>query len=60
MINQPLPRRVSVERLTHAELVIRAAIAEVKALGCSEKTVRNRRDRAFRALRAALDEDSGE
>lgn len=36
------------------------AVTIVKALGCSEKTVRNRRDRAFRALRAALDEDLGE
>ncbi|MHB8886301.1 MAG: RNA polymerase sigma factor, partial [Methylovirgula sp.] len=33
------------------------AVTIVKVLACSEKTVRNRRDRAFKALRAALDED---
>lgn len=31
----------------------------VKVLGCVEKTVRNRRDRAFTALRAALEEEAG-
>lgn len=31
----------------------------VKVLGCVEKTVRNRRDRAFKALRAALEEEAG-
>jgi hypothetical protein len=36
------------------------AVTMVKVLACSEKTVRNRRDRAFKALRAALDEDLGE
>ncbi|MFY9658275.1 MAG: DNA-binding response regulator [Methylocystis sp.] len=36
------------------------AVTIVKVLACSEKTVRNRRDRAFKALRAALDEDLGE
>ncbi len=35
------------------------AVTIVKALGCSEKTVRNRRDRAFEALRKALAEDVG-
>lgn len=35
------------------------AITIVKALGCVEKTARNRRDRAFETLRRALAEDSG-
>jgi hypothetical protein len=35
------------------------AITIVKVLACSEKTVRNRRNRAFKTLRAALDEDLG-
>jgi len=31
----------------------------VKVLGCVEKTVRNRRDKAFKALRATLGEEAG-
>lgn len=34
-------------------------ITIVKVLGCVEKTARNRRDRAFKALRRALAEDAG-
>jgi DNA-directed RNA polymerase specialized sigma24 family protein len=33
-------------------------ITIVKTLGCSEKTVRNRRDRAYDALRKALDKET--
>ena len=31
----------------------------VKVLGCVEKTVRNRRDKALKALQAALAEEAG-
>ena len=36
----------------------KGVVTIARALGCSEKTVRNRRDRAFIALRAALEEEA--